>query len=184
MLRPLVLSIVVTAALPAAADTLTGTLDEPALRRKVELVYVEKVDGQKPPTESALVQQRGNTYVPHLIPVVVGQKVVFKSEDPELHNVYARGPKRVVFNDAVLPKMQFEKSFTELGPVHLTCNIHKEMSAWVIVLQNKFWAKPDKSGKFTIDGLPPGSYTIRFWGEGLTDEQLQKTLKLSTGGAS
>ena len=72
-----------------------------ALRRKTELVYVEHVDGaQTPPAEPTFVNQRGNTYVPHLTVVVAGTKIVFRSEDPELHNVYARGEKRVLFNDA------------------------------------------------------------------------------------
>src|SRR5262245_26194574 len=127
------LVLLVAAVGPARAESLVGTLDDPALRRKVELVYVEKVDGApKVPAQPEVMAQRGNTYLPHLLPIVAGTKVQFKSEDPELHNVYARGTKKVLFNDAVLPKMMFEKTFTDLGPVHLTCNIHKEMSAWVL----------------------------------------------------
>jgi plastocyanin len=186
MRRWMTLPLLFTLSATAFAETLKGKIDDPALRRKTELVYVEKVESPPaPPAEPVFVNQHGNTYVPRLTVVVPGTKVVFKSEDPELHNVYARGEKRVLFNDAVLPKMQSQpKVFGELGVVHLTCNVHKEMSAYIFVLQNKFWAKPDKDGTFTIEGLPHGTYTIRVWGEQLSDEQKAKTFKIEAGGAS
>jgi plastocyanin len=185
MRRLITLTLLLTAG-PALAETLKGKIDDPALRRKTDLVYVEKVDGaQTPPADPVIVNQQGNTYAPHLTAIVAGTKIVFKSNDPELHNVYARGEKRVLFNDAVLPKMQSQpKEFKDLGVVHLTCNVHKEMSAFILVLQNKFFAKPDKDGTFTIEGLPHGTYTIRVWGEQLTDEQKAKTFTIGTGGAS
>lgn len=165
------------------ADRINWRIEDPSIRRKAQLVYVEKVSiPSTPPKEPLVVTQRGNVYLPHVLPVVVGSKVVFKSEDPELHNVYARGEKRVAFNDAVLPKMQSTpKEFKELGVVHLTCNIHKEMSAYVVVLANPFFAIPEKDGSVQIDGLPAGSYTLRVWGEQLSEEQNKATYNVTTG---
>jgi len=180
-------SLLVAAAGGASAQSLTGKLEDPGLRRKVQLVYIEKVDAKvAAPKTPAVITQHGNVYLPHVLPVVVGTQVVFKSEDPELHNVFARGDKKVLFNDAVLPKMQSApKTFSEAGVVHLTCNVHKEMSAYVIVLQNNFFAVPEKDGTYTISGLPPGTYTVRVWGESLSPEQLQTTFQVkTTGGAS
>jgi plastocyanin len=173
-------------ALPALADSLSGTLSDPGLRRRVELVYIEKAPGTfKPPATPAVVNQRHNTYLPKLLPVVVGTKVSFTSEDAELHNVFARGGSKTLFNQAQLPKQIFEKSFNTLGPVHLTCNIHKEMSAWVLVLQNPFFAKPDpKTGEFLINGVPPGKYTLRIWGEKLDEEELEKSIPVTVGKGS
>jgi plastocyanin len=168
----------------AGAEPLTGKIEDPAIRRKAQLVYVEKVESKvTPPSQPAVVTQRGNVYLPHVLPIVAGTTVVFKSEDPELHNVYARGEKRVLFNDAVLPKMQSPpKTFTEPGAVHLTCNIHREMSAWVVVLQNAYFAVPKQDGTFTISGLPAGRYTVRVWGEELTEEQKAKTYAFTVAG--
>jgi plastocyanin len=164
------------------ADPLTGTLSAP-LRKKVQLVYVEKADGKfAPPAEAAVVNQKGNKYLPSVLPLLVGSKVSFRSEDSELHNVFARGPKKVLFNQAQLPAQKFEKAFTEVGAVHLTCNIHKEMSAWVVVLQNPYFAQPDpKTGAFAIEGVPPGTYTVRIWGEKLDEEDAARKFVVTVG---
>jgi polysaccharide lyase family 4-like protein len=72
----------------------------------------------------------------------------------------------------VLPQGHFERVFNKPGVVHLTCNIHKEMSAYVVVLQNPYYAQIDRStGQFLINNVPPGKYTLRIWGEQLSDEQ-------------
>jgi plastocyanin len=172
----------------ARAESLTWRIEDPGLRRKTQLVYVERFDGKvTAPSEPTFMNQHGNVYLPHVLPVVVGTKLIFKSEDPELHNVYARGEKRVLFNDAIVPKTQsIPREFKELGVVHLTCNIHKEMSAYVVVLQNPYFALPEKDGTVTIANLPTGSYTLRVWGEQLSDEQKAKTFPVvvKAGGAS
>lgn len=184
MYRSLALAPLLLLSTAAFGETLTGTIDDPSLRRKVDLVYVERVDTKFRTPAPPTMDQKGNTYLPHVLPVVAGSKVIFRSLDPELHNVYARGDKKMIFNNAVLPNMKFEERFAEPGVVHLTCNIHKEMSAYVIVLQNPFWAAPDrKSGAFAIDGLPPGTYTVRIWGERLTDEEKAKKFTFQVGSA-
>ena len=172
------------AAFAASAETLTGQITDPALRRKTQLVYVESVPGtHAPSTEAPVINQTGNKYLPHLLAVVAGTKVVFRSGDPELHNVYARANKKTLFNRAVLTGQQFERTFEELGVVHLACNIHREMSADIVVLQNPFFAIPDQAGHFTIEKLPAGSYTVRVWGEAMSDEQKAKKIPVTVGGA-
>lgn len=172
----LVLAASLLSASAAIAEPLAGTVADPALRRKVDVVYVEKADGEfKPPAEPAVVGQKGNTYQPHFQTILVGTKVVFQSQDPELHNVFARNGKAVLFNNAVLPQGKFEKTFPKTGAIHLTCNIHKEMSAYVFVAQNPYYATIDRStGAFSIKNVPPGKYTLRVWGEALSDEQNAK----------
>jgi len=151
MRRLSVATLLIATSAPALADSLKGKIEDPALRRKTGLVYVEKVDGpQTPPADPIYVNQHGNTYVPHLTVVLAGTKVIFKSEDPALHNVYARGEKRVLFNDAVLPKMQSQpKVFKELGAVHLTCNVRAEDLGPSIAV---FAGKPGADGTPAIPG--------------------------------
>ena len=167
----------------AAADDITGTISPPAVRRKTELVYVERAAGKfVPPREPAVMNQIGNVYQPHVLPVVEGTRVVFKSEDPELHNVFARAGPKVAFNQAVVPKSSFERVMADQGIVHLSCNIHKEMSAFIVILQNPFFATPDrKTGEFVIRGVPPGDYVLRIWGEKLSDEEKARRFPVVVG---
>lgn len=165
----------------ARAGTLVGHIDA-GLRRKVQLVYVETAPGAyPPPAEHAMMNQHGNKYVPKLLPVLVGQVIEFRSEDPELHNVYARANKKTLFNQAVLPHKLFQKKVDEPGVVHLSCNIHKEMSADIVVLQNPFFATPDAKGAFKIPNVPAGEYSVRIFGEALSEEQRARTFKVTVG---
>src|SRR5262245_44027517 len=92
----------------AAADqtgTLQGTID--GLGKGPFLVYVDNIPGVKYPAQdpAPVLGQKNNTYVPHILPVVVGGKVELRSSDPELHNVYAWAQSlgRVLFNVAIPP---------------------------------------------------------------------------------
>jgi len=174
---------VAAAAAPRSED-LTGTV-APGLRKKVELVYVEKAPGKfPPPARPAVMNQIKNTYVPRLLPVLVGTSVAFQSEDPELHNVFGRADKKVLFNQGIPPRASATLKMNEPGVVKLSCNIHREMVAFIPVLQNPYFTQPDpKTGTFTIKGVPAGSYTLRLWGEKLTDEEKARAYPVTAGGS-
>lgn len=184
-MRGLSLVLFLAAATSAGAETLTGRLEDPSLRRKTTLVYVEKAPGKfAAPAEAAVMSQVGNTYSPRVLPVLLGSKVDFRSSDPELHNVNARANKQQIFNQAVLPHQSFSKKMEQAGVVHLSCNIHKEMSADIVVLQNPYFATPDAQGGFTIANVPPGNYVMRIFGAELSDEQRAKIFKVTVGGGA
>src|SRR4051812_31136954 len=122
--------------------SVNGTLHERALMKSVQVIYLERVDGDAAtaPIEGATMNQKGNTYLPHVLPVTVGTKVAFQTMDPELHNIYAKAGEDVLFNTA-LPSGApvWNKVMKNAGVVALTCNIHSEMSAFIVVLQNRFF---------------------------------------------
>ncbi len=167
----------------AGGSVVQGSLG-PDVVDRVQLVYVEHVDGTFAP-KPAVMNQHDNTYLPHVLPVLVGTTVEFHSQDKELHNIFARGADHhVMFNDAVLPRMKIQKVFPKLGVVKLTCNIHKTMLAFIPVLQNPYWVQPEKSGQWKIEGLPPGQYQVRIWGEDLDDALLAKSFPLEVTGST
>ncbi len=168
-----------------AADGVVEGLLPPEQRGQIEVVYVEHAGGDFKPA-TAVMDQRNLAYVPHVLPVLSGTTVRFQSHDRELHNVFARGPDhRVLFNLAVLPHMQMEETFKTLGVTTLTCNVHKTMLAYVLVLQNPYFAVPDAGGRWRIR-LPAGRYVIRSWGEQLDDGALARgfPVEVAAGGDS
>ena len=159
------------AAGPAAVSgTLTG-----ASAAKVQMVYIETAPGNFPPTAGAVINQKNLKYAPHVSAVVTGSTVNFKTSDAQLHNVFVRQNGETLTNTAMPPgsqdvPMTFEKS----GVARVTCVVHKDMLAWILVLQNPYFGEA-ANGAFTLPGLPPGKYTLRVWGEKLTDAEKAKT---------
>jgi hypothetical protein len=58
------------------------------------------------------------------------------------------------------------KVFTAGETIRLFCDVHPWMVAWIMVLDNPFYAVTAPDGKFKIKDLPPGKYTIEAWHEG------------------
>jgi hypothetical protein len=62
-------------------------------------------------------------------------------------------------------------TFNKLGDVTILCNVHHEMEAHVLVLQNPYFARPDSSGAFRIANLAPGTYVVKAWYRGKVRKQ-------------
>lgn len=136
------------------------------------VVYVEAVAGKTfpAPTQEVTIDQKGLVFVPHIVVIAQGTTVEFLNSDSVAHNVYwisISGNKKLGHNMGTWPKGQ-QKSFKfdTPGTVPLLCNVHPEMSAYVIVSPTPYFAKTDKSGEFKIDNVPDGAYTVTAWNEG------------------
>ena len=172
--------------------TIEGTLD--GLGKGPFVVYVEQIPGATypPANPPPIMNQKSKTYLPHVLPVVVGSKVEFHSEDPELHNVYALALalKSVLFNISIIPGMPphfYYQAFPQPGVVRLTCNVHKEMLAFIVVLQNPHFATLEKgANSFQLADVPPGKHNLRVWGEKLDEATLAKRfpVEVTTGGTA
>lgn len=136
------------------------------------VVYVESVAGKTlpAPTQPVTIDQKGLVFVPHIVVIAQGTTVEFLNSDSVAHNVYwisISGNKKLGHNMGTWPKGQ-QKSFKFDNPgiVALLCNVHPEMSAYVIVSPTPYFAETDKSGEFKIDNVPDGAYTVTAWNEG------------------
>ena len=124
------------------------------------VVYVEAIAGKTfpAPTQHITIDQKGLMFVPHITAVAQGTTVEFLNSDSVAHNVFwpsISGNKKLGHNLGTWPQGQ-RKSFTfsDPGVVSLLCNVHPEMSAYVIVSPTPYFAETDKSGEFKIDGAP------------------------------
>ena len=136
------------------------------------VVYVEAVAGKTfpAPTQHVTIDQKGLMFAPHIVVIAQGTTVEFLNSDSVAHNVYwisISGNKKLGHNMGTWPKGQ-QKSFKfdTPGIVPLLCNVHPEMSAYVIVSPTPYFAETNKSGEFKIDNLPDGAYTVTAWNEG------------------
>jgi hypothetical protein len=118
------------------------------------------------PAGDVTLDQDGCRYHPHVLGILVGQKLAIKNSDGILHNIKAKGVKNRPFNISQPTVMTSERTFTAPEVmVPLECNVHGWMHAWLGVLPHPFFAVSGTDGSFSIKGLPPGTYTIEAWHE-------------------
>lgn len=139
------------------------------------VVSLKPADGKQldapPPTEPAVLDQKGCVYVPHVLAVMVGQPISIKNSDQCLHNVDAVAVEdgNSSFNRAQPPgprPMKIEP-YKKAENIKYKCDVHPWMTAWIRVLDNPYFAVTNEDGKFSIDtkGLPDGQYTLVAWQE-------------------
>ena len=131
------------------------------------VVYVETEpaasDGSTPAT--SVMAQVNERFDPHVLPIVQGTRVEFPNRDDVYHNVFSLSSART-FDLGRYPKGSSKSVvFGKPGIVQIFCHIHSDMSAVVVVTPNPFFASPDSSGRYVIDRVPPGEYTIVGWHE-------------------
>ena len=50
--------------------------------------------------------------------------------------------------------------------VPLLCNVHPEMSGYIVVSPTPYFAETDGSGGYKIQNVPDGKYTVVAWHQG------------------
>jgi len=154
------------------ADDIKGKVSVQGLKSAENIaVYVDAIPDKKfdAPTAKPVVDQTKMTFVPHVIVVQVGTTVEFLNSDPVGHNVYwpsISGNKKLSHNLGTWPKGEKKGfQFNDVGVASLLCNVHPEMSGYVVVAPTPYFAVTDKSGNYEIKNVPPGKYTLKTWSE-------------------
>ena len=130
------------------------------------------------PSASVVLDQKGCHYVPHVLGVQVGQNVDIVNSDPTLHNVHAIPKANQEFNmGQPLPGIKFTRQFsTREVMVPFKCDVHSWMQAFIGVLDHPYFAVTRADGSFSLQGLPPGTYTIEAWHEKLGTQTQSVTI--------
>jgi plastocyanin len=153
-----------------SAATISGTIT-PA--KPDSVVYISAIPGKTfpAPAKPFVMDQKSLLFQPHVLPVSLGATVQFLNSDKVQHNIFwpaISGDKKLTHNMGTWPAgEQRTFKFDTPGVVPLLCNVHPEMSAYIIVSPTPYYAVTDASGHFTISDVPDGSYTVSAWHEGM-----------------
>jgi len=132
------------------------------------VVYVDGV--QAPVTSPSDSRERtmimeNKMFSPRLQVIPAGEQMSFPNRDPIMHNAFSLSPGNSF--DLGLYKSGASKSqpFETPGVVRLYCNIHPQMSAFILVVENPYFARVAPDGTYRIPAVPPGIYTVKAWHE-------------------
>ena len=181
MKRKVLLAVVVIASLSllANAGSISGKVSGVSGE---SVVYVDAIAGKTfpAPAQQSVMDQKGLMFQPHILVVQQGATVQFLNSDSVAHNVFwisIGGNKKLGHNLGTWP--QGEKrpfKFDNPGAVSLLCNVHPEMSGYVVVTPTPYFAKTDKSGEYKIENVPDGSYSVTAWHEGAKNQSKPVTV--------
>lgn len=132
-------------------------------------VYVKAgLEGKKfeVPKVPVVLEQKGCRYEPHVVGLMVGQKLLIRNSDPHNHCTHGIAFQNKESNLALLPEMEYERVF-ERPEVSIAFkdDVYPWMRGWVAVVEHPFFAVTGPGGKFEIKGLPAGKYTLEVWQE-------------------
>ena len=127
-----------------------------------------------PPKEPAIIRQQNVSFVPHVLPVLVGTTVAWPNMDDIYHNVFSMSPANP-FDLQLYKSDQPSKSvtFAKPGLVDVFCAIHTKMHCIVLVLENPFFCLSDNRGRYEIRNVPAGTYQLRAWHERVPSQTQQ-----------
>ena len=172
MLRNVCASLIVLGALTTLGSA--GTISGKVSGTGVSVVYLEAAAGQTFPTPTGhvTISQKSLQFQPHLVVVQAGTTVDFLNSDGVAHNVFwpsfqERGKKSPGKNLGTWPQGETRSfQFERPGVASLLCNVHPEMSGFIVVTRTPYFAQTDAAGNYRIENVPSGQYTMYAWREG------------------
>jgi hypothetical protein len=159
--------------------------DQPVLVKDGKLANVlvrvkGEVPGQPttPPDAMVVVDQNRCRYLPRVQGAVAGQPLVLMNSDQTLHNVRGVSGGKQLFN-VTQPPLKTKEAQTpkDSDVVRLKCDIHPWMTAFVVMNPNPYFVTTGEDGAFSLQGVPPGTYTLEAWHETLGTKTAQVTVK-------
>ena len=149
------------------------------------VVYLESAPrGAFEPNEPghAVMDQREERFVPHVLAITTGTTVDFPNRDRFYHNVFSLSKPARFDLGRYAQGHSTSVRFDRPGIVRVFCDIHSHMNAFILVFSHPFFAVTDDEGRYRIENVPPGTYGVIAWNEGVSSEP--KPVTIPDGGAA
>jgi plastocyanin len=153
---------------PGVASLGHDTLYRPNARKSA-VVYLETAPQpafEEGGTPRVSMRQEHETFIPHVLAIRAGTVVEFPNFDPVYHNVFSLSKPKPFDLGRYGTGRSKSVRFDDPGIVRVFCDIHSHMSAFILVFAHRFYAVTDEQGRYRIDRVPPGTYTVTAWYEG------------------
>ena len=168
---------------PDVADLGTSRRRPPPDRRR-SVVYLESAPRaafEEQRERRARLDQRDETFIPHVLAITIGTTVDFPNNDKTYHNVFSLSRTKQFDLGRYAAGRSKSVTFDRPGIVRVFCDIHSHMSAFILVFSHRFFAVTDAEGRYRIDDLPPGTYTVNVWNQAVRGESRSVTIPAGGG---
>lgn len=155
------------------------------------VVFLEGISAGKawpPAPEGYTVDQKQCTFLPGIQVVPRGAELHIINSDPVLHNIHAYEvtgkTRRTLFNLGQPEEGVIDRTLrVRRGEVvSLECDAHDFMLGWIFASDDPYAVVVDEDGRFMLDEVPPGTYTVKAWHPELGMREHQ--VKLRAGGSA
>jgi len=170
---------------PNVADFGAATSDLDISDRLRSVVYLESAPrGAFETSEGghAVMDQRNETFVPHVLAITTGTTIDFPNSDKFYHNVFSLSKTRTFDLGRYAAGNSRPVRFDRPGIVRVFCDIHSHMNAFILVFSHPFFGMTNAEGRYRIDNVPPGTYGVIAWNEGTSSET--KPVTVPDGGVA
>jgi hypothetical protein len=127
------------------------------------VVYLRDVSKGKPwgtPDKTPVLDNKNCRFEPP-VQVIRAGAIDLHNSDPVLHNTHGFYGRRTAFNVALPDKgAMATRELPRPGMVRVECDAHGWMLAHVFVAENPYYALTGTDGRFSIAGVPPGTYML------------------------
>jgi hypothetical protein len=121
-----------------------------------------------------VLDQRVCAYHPHVLLAPVKAPVQVRNSDGIFHNIHTFSSRNAPVNLSQSgDKKTLELEFAIPEKVQVRCDVHGWMSAWIVAVGHPYHALSDSAGRFTLKGIPPGTYIVKCWQELLGEQQTE-----------
>lgn len=135
------------------------------------VVVLEGVAGGKPiPATTPVLAEHRCTFVPHVLALCAGQKLLLHNQDPVLNTFHAVevASGSTLFNIGTPNKDQkVLRRIPRPGVVKMLCDVHPWELGYVLAFAHPYHTVSDASGAFLLDEVPAGRYQLALWHEKL-----------------
>ncbi len=116
------------------------------------------------PLDTVVMDQVSCTFTPHIVQTRPGAPIRIHNSDATLHNFHVIGNEGSVINE-VQPEgaPPREIRIRKPGIYRVICDVHPWMRGFISIKAHPYFVLTDESGEFTINDIPPGTYTLKLW---------------------
>jgi plastocyanin len=113
----------------------------------------------------AQMAMNGRQFAPRVRVITTGSTVEYANQDPFSHNIFSTAPGASfdlgTYGSGVVKSTSFKKA----GAYPIYCNIHAQMTAFVVVVSTSHYTQAGADARWKIANVPAGKWEMHVWHE-------------------